>query len=62
MSGPQAFGNQVRSFLLKRQDRSLMPAKLSAGGSDSGSVVVAVKGAKKQVAIILRIWAQFYGR
>jgi hypothetical protein len=34
---------------------SLMPVKLSAGGSDSGSVVVAVKGAKKQVAIILRI-------
>ena len=41
---------------------SLKPAKLSAGGSDSGSVVVAVKGAKKQVAVILIIWAQFYGR
>jgi hypothetical protein len=56
------FDNQVRSFLLKRQDISLKPVKLSAGGSDSGSVVVAVKGAKKQVVTILRIWAQFYGR
>ena len=66
------FDDRVRSFLLKRQDISLKPAtrseatspfrKLSASGSDSGSVVVAVKGAKKQVAVILIIWAQFYGR
>ena len=52
------FDDRVRSFLLKRQDISLKPAKLSASGSDSGSVVVVVKGAKKQVIIILRIWAQ----
>jgi small subunit ribosomal protein S10 len=32
----------------------LKPAKLSASDSDSGSVVVAVKGAKKQVAVILK--------
>ena len=34
------------------------PRAITRRGSDSGSVVVAVEGAKKQVVIILRIWAQ----
>ena len=36
----------------------LRPALVIVGAVTAGSVVVAVEGVKKQVVIILRMWAQ----